>query len=71
MKQSKLLHLQEVFFSLAITDEAVDAKEPYEEAIKRMDAHFMPSRRSALERHIFLTLKPEEGEEFQKFGTKE
>lgn len=39
-------------------------------AIKRLDNLFMPTRHSALERHVFWSLQPTEGEDFVKFVTR-
>lgn len=73
-KKSKLLalggfDLQDIFYSLPGADiEGDDKSDPFEVAIKKLDEYFMPKQHATFERHIFWTLKPDEGECLSKFS---
>ena len=69
-KKSKLMHLggvqlQEVIYSLpgAIVEEG----DVFDVLVKKLDEYFSPKRNSTFERHLFRSIKPENGEDFKKF----
>lgn len=74
-KRDKLLHLggiqlQEVAFNLPGAIETYDSKQDndvFQILVDKLTQYFSPKQNSVFERHIFRTLKPEEGETFNKF----
>lgn len=74
-KRDKLLHLggaqlQEVAFNLP---GAIESKDPTQDKdifkilVDKLTEYFSPKRNSVFERHVFRSLKPHEGEMFNKF----
>lgn len=60
--------VQEVFQSIPGADvEQSDDVNPYEVALKKLDEYFAPKHHDSMERNIFWTLKPETGENLEKF----
>lgn len=74
-KRDKLLHLggiqlQEVAFNLygaVETDDPQQGKDIYKVLVEKLTEYFSPKRNSVFERHIFRSLKPNEGETFINF----
>lgn len=74
-KRDKLLHLggiqlQEVAFNLhgaVETDDPQQGKDIYKVLVEKLTEYFSPKRNSVFERHIFRSLKPNEGETFNQF----
>ena len=72
-KRNKLLHLggiqlQEVAYSLpgAIVD-SKDQNDVFKILVEKLSEYFSPKQNSTFERHIFRNIKPENGENFNKF----
>lgn len=73
--KNKLLHLgglelQDVFFGIPGADVQQNEEKDvrvFDIAIEKLDAQFAPKRNSVFERHVFRTMKPEEGEIFDRF----
>lgn len=74
-KRNKLLHLggpqlQEVAYNIP---GAIDTYDPeqnndiFQALVDKLTNYFSPKQNSTFERHIFRSLKPEEGESFNKF----
>lgn len=47
--------------------DAFQERNPYKEAIEKLDAYFLPKQHEIFERHIFWTLKREPEEDLEKF----
>lgn len=73
--KNKLLHLggmelQDVFFGIPGADAQQNMEKSinvFDIAIEKLDQHFAPIRNSVFERHIFRTMKPDSGENFDRF----
>lgn len=73
MKRSKLLHLggtqlQKVVYNIpeALSVVAGDTN-PYELLVDKLNQHFSPKKNFIFESYLFRSIKPEEGETFNKF----
>lgn len=73
-KRDKLLHLggaqlQEVAFNLsgAIEEDPTQDKDIFKILVDKLTEYFSPTRNSVFELHVFRSLKPHEGEMFNKF----
>ncbi|XP_055914201.1 uncharacterized protein LOC129947595 [Eupeodes corollae] len=78
-KKNKLLHLggpqlQEVIFNIpgalvscVTTGDDIVSEDVFKVLVKKLNEYFSPKRNSTFERHLFRTLKPDDGENFNKF----
>lgn len=62
--------VQEIFQTIPGADVVEDAEktvDPFSVALTKLDEYFAPKHHESMERHIFWTLKPESGENLEKF----
>lgn len=62
--------VQEIFQTIPGADVVEDVEktvDPFSVALTKLDEYFAPKHHESMERHIFWTLKPESGENLEKF----
>ncbi|CAK1594433.1 unnamed protein product [Parnassius mnemosyne] len=59
--------LQDIFYNLPDTSAVQEGVDNFELALKQLDNYFLPKQNKTYERHIFRSIKQEDGENFEKF----